>query len=84
MNEFIEIGKQFGIAGVVLLAIWYTGQRFSSWAGPRIDKLIDLHTDFVNDTKALQEKIAASMLDVHTDVKAIRIDVTRLLDGKGS
>jgi hypothetical protein len=56
----LDIFAQYGLLGLVLAGIGYSVILIAKWAAPRIDKIIDSHTQFIDNTNATLQKMSVT------------------------
>ena len=48
MGNYFEALDRFGVAVSLLIAIGVTSWRVGKWMGPRVDKVVESHVEFVS------------------------------------
>lgn len=77
LKAFAEaLGTPAGVAGVLAFCIW----RVSKWAGPRVDRILDKHADFVDKTANLQASLNEKVDAVHKDLSIHSLNTNTKLD----
>lgn len=77
-NDGLAVMFSVFVIFVILPSIGLFIWKCTSWAGKRIDKVIDRHTTFLDEMSELNRQIAKNLAIIETNLEQIDIRLSRL------